>query len=241
MKLSNREKIGLAIIIILAISLFITMWYGVNKNNNLIIANNNINALKDSVTCYRLKNEELMHCTTSLIIEKQELDEYLDITKKEVKDLEKKLNSQLLYISKLEGSSTIDTIYIQNTTTYDSLLCYRYSFIEQNQYYKIAGYTDVDSNHIALTTITENSMNLNLKVGVSEDWKIFVTTDNPYVTFNNINGALLDPNMFLKQQEKKRFSIGIQCGFGAHYGLMRQQFDYGPYIGLGLEFTLFSR
>lgn len=240
MQLSEREKKGLIVIVVLMLALIGCIWYGFNRNNELTIANNNIEALTDSITCYELKNDELMHCISSLVIEKEELEKFLDISNKEVKDLEKKLNSQLLYISKLEGYSKTDTIYIESTTTtYDSLH-YRYSFENSNEYYKIVGYTDVDTNHIAFTTITENSMALNLKVGLSEDWKIFVTTDNPYVSFNNIEGALLDKDVFLKQQKKDRFSIGIQFGFGAQYGLMHRQFDYGPYIGIGAEYRIFS-
>lgn len=240
MTLTKREKIGLLIIIILLLVLSVTIWYGKTKNDNLNIANHNITALQDTITKYELKNKELLFFTNSLVIEKNELEKYLEISKREVKDLEKKLDSKLLYISQLEAQSNIDTIYMETQTTKDSLY-YRYSFEKIDPFYTIKGYTDVNIiNNIGLTTITENSMKLNLKVGLSEDWKIFVTTDNPYITFNNIEGALLDKNMFLKEQKIDRFSLGIQFGFGGHYGLVHNHFDYGPYLGIGVEYRLFS-
>lgn len=240
MQLSEREKKGLMIIVVLMLALIGCIWYGFNRNNELTIANNNIEALTDSITCYELKNDELMHCISSLVIEKEELEKFLDISNKEVKDLEKKLNSKLLYISKLEGTIKTDTIYIENTVSTTDSLSYRYSFMKDTEFYTICGYTDVDENHKSFTTITENTVPLKLKVGLSQDWKIFVTSDNPNVNLTSIEGALVDKKAFLKQQKKDKFSIGIQIGFGAQYGLMHRQFDYGPYIGIGAEYRLFS-
>ena len=112
--------------------------------------------------------------------------------------------------------------------------------MKDTEYYTICGYTDVDENHKSFTTITENTVPLKLKVGLTQDWKIFVTSDNPNVNLTSIEGVLVDKKAFLKQQKKDRFSIGIQFGFGAQYGLMHRQFDYGPYIGIGAEYRLFS-
>lgn len=240
MNLSKREKIGLTIICVLLLLLTCTIFFVINKNNKLDIANNNIEALTDTITQKELKNGELLQYNQSLVLEKQELEKYLQISRQEVKDLERKLDSKLLYISKLEGTIKTDTIYIENTVSTKDSLSYRYSFIKDTEYYTICGYTDVDKNHKSFTTITENTIPLKLKVGLTQDWKIFVTSDNPNVNLTSIEGALVDKKTFLKQQEKDRFSIGIQFGFGAQYGLMHRQFDYGPYIGIGAEYRIFS-
>lgn len=240
MTLSKIEKIGLIIIGVLLILLSFTIIYAKNKNNKLDIANNNIEALIDTITQKELKNGELLQYNQSLVFEKQELEKYLKISRQEVKDLEKKLDSKLLYISKLEGTIKCDTIYIENSVSTIDSLSYRYSFMKDTEYYTICGYTDVDKNHKSFTTITENTIPLKLKVGLTQDWKIFVTSDNPNVNLTNIEGALVDKKTFLKQQKKDRFSIGIQFGFGAQYGLMHRQFDYGPYFGIGVEYRIFS-
>lgn len=240
MNLSKREIVGLIIIGILSLVLTFTIIYAKNKNNKLDIANNNIEALTDTITQKELKNGELLQYNQSLVLEKQELEKYLQISRQEVKDLEKKLDSKLLYISKIEGRIKTDTIYIENSVSTTDSLSYRYSFMKDTEYYTICGYTDVDKNHKSFTTITENTIPLKLKVGLTQDWKIFVTSDNPNVNLTSIEGALVDKKTFLKQQEKDRFSIGIQFGFGAQYGLMHRQFDYGPYIGIGAEYRIFS-
>lgn len=238
--MTKREKICFITIGVLIIGLICTILYATHKKDDLIIANNNIEALTDTITQKELKNGELLHYNQSLVLEKQELEKYLQISQQEVKDLEKKLNSKLLYISKLEGTIKTDTIYIENTVSTTDSLSYRYSFMKDTEYYTICGYTDVDENHKSFTTITENTIPLKLKVGLTQDWKIFVTSDNPNVNLTSIEGALVDKKTFLKQQNKDRFSIGIQFGFGAQYGLMHRQFDYGPYIGIGAEYRIFS-
>lgn len=238
--MTKREKIGLIIICVLLLLLIGGVFYCVHEHKKLNIANNNIEALTDTITQKDLKNGELLSYNQSLVLEKQELEKYLQISNQEVKDLERKLDSKLLYISKLEGSIKTDTIYIENTVYTTDSLSYRYSFMKDTEYYTICGYTDVDENHKSFTTITENTMPLKLKVGLTEDWKIFVTSNNPHVQLTSIDGAVVDKDVFLKQQKKDRFSVGIQFGFGAQYGLMHRQFDYGPYIGIGAEYRIFS-
>lgn len=238
--MTKREKICFITIGVLIIGLICTILYATHKKDDLIIANNNIEALTDTITQKELKNGELLQYNQSLVLEKQVLEKYLQISRQEVKDLEKKLNSKLLYISKLEGTIKTDTIYIENAVSTTDSLSYRYSFMKDTEYYTICGYTDVDKNHKSFTTITENTIPLKLKVGLTEDWKIFVTSDNPNVNLTSIEGALVDKTVFLKQQKKDRFSVGIQFGFGAQYGLMHRQFDYGPYIGIGAEYRIFS-
>ena len=35
-----------------------------------------------------------------------------------------------------------------------------------------------------------------------------------------------------------RFGIGIQAGYGVHYGVTTSRFDHGPYLGAGISFNL---
>lgn len=235
--MTKREKICFITIGVLIIGLICTILYATHKKDDLIIANNNIAALTDSICSYEMKNGELLQVNHSLVIEKEELENYLGITKQEVKDLEKKLKTNLQYISKLECEVRTDTIYIETEATTTDSLNYRYSFMKVNDYYSICGYTDVNENHTAFTTITDNTMYLDLKVGMDDKWKIFVQTDNPYVSFKTIDGALLDKDLYLKREKQKRFGVSVQVGFGAQYGLMHRRFDYGPYVGVGFNYS----
>ena len=55
-------------------------------------------------------------------------------------------------------------------------------------------------------------MNAPLTVGLTNDYKIFVTTSNPYVSFGEIDGAVID-NSVIKPR-KKRFGWGLHGGIG---------------------------
>ena len=88
MNLSKREKIGLIIIGVLLIVLSFTIIYATNKNNKLDVANNNIEALTDTITCKELKNGELLQYNQSLVLEKQELEKYLQISQQETYHLQ---------------------------------------------------------------------------------------------------------------------------------------------------------
>lgn len=41
-----------------------------------------------------------------------------------------------------------------------------------------------------------------------------------------------------KKRKPTRFGIGIQAGYGVHYGVTTQRFDHGPYLGAGVSFNL---
>ena len=71
-------------------------------------------------------------------------------------------------------------------------------------------------------------MNVPLMLGLTDDYKFWVKTDNPYVTFTNIDGAVIDNSSVKKD---KRLHHGISLGFGFQYGLFGKQFDFGPQFG----------
>lgn len=64
---------------------------------------------------------------------------------------------------------------------------------------------------------------------------MFVTSENPNVTFTNINSVVI-PNTDLSTTRvvKNKWSIGIQAGYGATLqGL-------SPYVGIGGQYNIFS-
>lgn len=201
------------------------------KNENLT---NNIKALTDSVQTLNLKNGELLSAKQSLILEKKELEKYLDISKKDVNDLEKKLNSSLALIAKLNGGIHVDTIMMTDSViihndTIDSYFNYTDKWI------CLDGHTSLLNNY-ATTTINNISMSADLKMGMTDDYKVFVTTDNPYLTFNEIDAAAIDGSVV--REKKKRWNIGAQLGIGAGYNLASKtdKFFIGPYIGVGISY-----
>jgi hypothetical protein len=72
-----------------------------------------------------------------------------------------------------------------------------------------------------------------LTIGLTNDYQIFATTPNPYIIFTDIEGSVIE-NSVLKPR-KKRFSWGVQFGFGTMYDIIDKDLSIGPYGGLGAE------
>ena len=204
----------------------------------LDIANNNIAALTDTVHTYQLKNGELMYEKQGYILEKKELEKYLEISKGEVKDLEKKLGSALSTISKLHGQIKVDTIVAHDSVYLDQDSVYHNKFKYEDRWLVFNGVSTFSFNPFnANTTINDISMDVPLKVGMSTDNKWFVTSENPYVNFTSVEGANLAPS------NKKRFTLGIQVGVGPSfgYGILGTSGGtvyHGWYFGAGVNVSL---
>lgn len=240
MEQKEREKILIGLIAFFCALAVIGWGIAYSIQCERVIDHQNIKALMDTLTVVNTKNDELIAYKNSYVLEKKDLESYIDIKENEIKSLEKQLKSKVQYISKIESKIHTDTIIIRDSIKYiDS--CVYYHFNEENEYYKIGGYTHVHGNEYSETIITDNAMNLKLNVGVDDEWRIFVKTDNPYVSFSTIDGALLNKDIFLKQQKKPHFGVSLQAGIGAQYGLIHKTFDVGPYIGIGINYILFSR
>ena len=197
-------------------------------------ANHNIHALRDSIEVVELNNGELIYEKESLILEKKELEEYLDISKRDVRDLERKLDSKLAYISKLEGQIKIGPeIVIKDSLIYVDNTLAKYSFDYNDKWFSFNGLTTF-TERIGTTTISNIKIPVPLKVGLTDDYIIFAQSDNPYLSFSDIQGAAVDKERFA--QKPKRWNIGLQVGIGAQYGLIGKGFDVGPYVGVGLSY-----
>jgi hypothetical protein len=209
--------------------------------NKLNDAEQNITAYKGKIEQLELKNGELISMKDSYILKNKELQEMFDMSKKEIRDLEKKLGDDLAYITKIETVVKYDTI----RTTKDSII-YKdntiptfpinmdIKFEYKDKWMCLNGVTSVEDT-ISHTSITNLSMDVPLKVGLADNYKIFVQSDNPYVNFNSIEGAVVDGSKFAPK--KKRFSWGIQVGAGVMYDALHKNIAVGPYGGLGVEFN----
>ena len=207
-------------------------------------AETNLKALTDTVNTYKLKNGELMYEKQGFIVEKKELEEYIGIKESEIKDIERKLNSALATIARLEGQVRIDTIHMVDSIFITADSTYINNFKYNDSWVTVDGTScfklDPFNSH---TTINSISMVVPLKVGTTKDDKWFVSTDNPYVEFGTIEGANID------KAKPKRFSLGVQLGVGpsfgygisgANDGIVRSGWYVGVgfYLGLGVSYKL---
>lgn len=216
-------------------------------SHRLDIAQNNIKALNDTLHTYVLKNGELMYEKQGFIADKKELEKYIGIKENEIKEIERKLKSALATIAKINAQVRIDTIHMIDSIEILPDSTYNCHFKYDDKWVELDGITNIQLNpfnsHTIINTI---GMEVPLKIGNTEDNQWFVTSENPYVNFTNIEGVNLE------KSKPKRFSFGVQCGLGlvGGVGLVGTQFNNitvsntgagwflgaGGYIGFGFTY-----
>ena len=210
------------------------------RSFNVIQSNNNwkhnYEVLRDSIEVIKTKHGEVLYENGSLIIEKKELSDALDISKKQIKDYEKALDSKIAYISKLEAQLKIkDTVYVTEVI-HDTLTNSYKAHYDDN-------WLNFDQDILFFTPDrpilkTYNiSMNMPLKVGIGDNYRIFVTSPNPYFNVTSLEGAVIDGSMFMKKQS--RWVLGSYIGFGLDYDLIHKDIGVGPQVGVGIGFRFF--
>lgn len=216
----------LSAIIIMGISLH-------NMRYDLKISEHNYNAAKSEVVKMETKNKELIYEKEALILSEEQLREELGLSKKELKEINKKIESQAVYIAKLESAVKIDTvetrtdsiIYVDNTPAF-------VKFRMDDEWIQFNGKSDISKKS---TTISDLNIPVPLEVGVSKDYSIFVLTPNPYLDITDINAVAVSD--FVKKIEKKKhWGVGISLGVSVQYGLVHKKFDVGPGILVGFEY-----
>ena len=122
-----------------------------------------------------------------------------------------------------------DTVYVTN----DNTITKQFSWNDDwtNMTASVFGNTIEDSK------LSVNSLNMNvpLELGLTDDYKFWVKSENPHVNFTNIKSTVID-NSSVKEKEK-RWNHGISIGFGFQYGLFGKTWDFGPQLGYSLEYS----
>lgn len=239
-QLTNEKKTLLGYIIegIVFIAIIAAVW-GI-YDNRLDTSEQNLKAARGHIEQVELKNGELLSSRDSYIATINDLEELLDITKQEVKDIQRQLDSKVAYISKIESEVRVeyietvrDSIIYVNNDPNIATSTFRYN----NKWVNLVGRNEFNFSEQFdyKTTIESLTVDVPLNVGLTNDYQIFVKTPNPYVSFSSIDGAVID-NSVLKPR-KKRFNWGLQMGFGAMYDVINKNIAVGPYAGVGAEFN----
>lgn len=226
------------IILIIETLVFILVFGSITKcqSDNIDRLEHNISAYRDTIEYVESKNGELISIKESLILSEAEAREELELTKAEVKDLKRKLNSDIAYIAKLESQIGIkDTVWMKPDTVFvkDDVSVKTFNWIDNwtNINASVQGSSIAESK----LAISDIKMNVPLELGLTDDYQFWVKSENPYITFTDINSAVIN-NSSVKQKEK-RFHHGIYVGFGFQYGLFGKQWDFGPQGGYGFMYS----
>lgn len=231
--MDRRSLISMLIEAIVFITILMVGWN--YYDGRLDKSEQNLRVYRGQIADLELKNGDLVTARDSYIARTSELEDLLNISRKEVRDLKNTLGSKIAYISKLESQMSTGPIIIQK----DSIVYIEKSKIESHfkyndEWLSFKGITRIDGD-VGSTQIDGINIFTPLKVGITNDYQIFVQTPNPYITFNEIEGAVIDGSKFAPK--KKRFSWGVQVGFGTMYDVIKKDIAVGPYGGLGVEFN----
>ena len=205
-------------------------------NGKLETSEQNLLAYKGQMEQLELKNGELIATRDSYILDKKNLEEALNVSKSEVKDLEKKLNSSLAYIANMESQIRIDTVTIvKDSIIYDEGDIAQIHFDYDDDWFGVKGTTDLTGPEIT-TSLYDIKMYVPIQWGMMDNYKIFVKSDNPYVSFTNLDGAVIDGSKLIPKQRK--FGLSVQGGFGVNYDLLKKNLGVGPYLGFGVHWRI---
>lgn len=206
------------------------------SNDKIDRLENNIVAYKTEMEVVKTQNGELMATKQSLMLSEAEMREELNMSKKELKDLKKTLADDIAYIAQLESMVMIpDTVYVQGDTVYISGVDTVKTFKWRDKWMGLSA--NVVGNYVsdAELNIYDIFMDVPLEFGLTDGYKVFVKSSNPYVKFDEINSVVVDGSSVKKKQ--KRWHHGITAGFGVHYGLVQSNWDFGPGVMYGVTYS----
>lgn len=201
------------------------------NNNEINILKHNLETSQDTIEMYRMKNNELLYEKLSYIGTEKELREQLDITKSELNDIKKKVGVPV-YISKVETKVIYDTIRdIQTEIIYkDNTILSKFNY--NDDWLKING-ENIINDSVSICNINNLELYTPFTVGLTDNYKVFVSTPNPYIKISDINSVVIDK----KLKSNKKWSFGVDVGIGIQYGIFNKNFDIGPQLGIGIHYN----
>lgn len=207
------------------------------NNDRISKLSNNVSVYRDSIETVTLKNNELLASKQSLILSEAQIRDELNVSKAEIKELKRQLNADLAYIAKLETNVELkDTVWMKPDTVFMNANNYitksfKYSdnWLQMNS--SVYG-SNVDDLKLSIDYL---NIDVPLMLGLTDNYKFWVQTNNPYVTFTNIEGAVVDESAI--KPKRQAWHLSVHAGIGVHYGLFGQKVDVGPYVGAGVSYN----
>lgn len=225
----KKDIIYIALIIVMVCWAITSMRACTNQVNENKLLEHNIEALSSEAEQYKGKNGELVYQQQILIGDMNTLKIANENLYKRIKSMEVKNAEQALRIEGLIRNPQRDTVWqINNDTIYiDRNLNITRNFDFSDKWRTLNGNVFLADGNLGLNI--DNDLIKFDYTAVFNDGQLYITSDNPYVQYNNITGIQVP------KQRKKRWNLGIYGGFGVHYDISSKKFGYGPQIGAGIS------
>lgn len=224
------------LIVLLALSIAVGMYQTNRLREKLDNAQHNIAALTDTIHEVELKNGELVEWNYSLIVDKNTLRDSLESENLSKKEIERKLNSKIKQLTKIISEFRSDTITMTDTVHVLPDSTFSAPFNYKDDWMYLSGKTLLDLKSMCNeTTVDIVSVRVPLTIGLTDDYKVFVHSQNPNTAIVMMNSLSVEPNKY----NRRRIGIGLYAGFGMQYGLLHKNIDLGPQVGVGVYWRLF--
>lgn len=219
--------------IIIGLSLLVCVFFLIKGCQNRIdskqIYDNNVKALTEEIQTWKTKAGDL-------VAEKTVLEGDINLLKQTNEDLYKQVKQlkakpkEVVYIETEIINEVHDTTYIFNT---DSTYIKR-NFDFSNQWRTLNGFIEYNKPNLNLTFL-QDVVKADFTIAI-KDSKVFVTSNNPYIAYNDIQGVVLP-------KTQPMFSISTGPSFSAGYGLINKNFDFyaGWSIVIGYNLVTFGQ
>ena len=225
----KKDIIYIAVIIIMVCWAITSMRSCSNQLHQNELLEHNITAITSEAEQYKGKNGELIEKQQILIGDMNALKVANEDLYKRLKSMEVKNAEQALRIEGLIRNPQRDTVWqVNNDTIYiDKNINITRNFDFSDRFRTLNGNVFVSDGNLGLNI--ENDIIRFDYTAAFKDGQFYITSDNPYVQYNNITGIQVP------KQRKKRWNIGLYGGFGVHYDMPSKRFGYGPQIGAGVS------
>jgi len=234
------------VLIVTVLCLIISIRSCNSIKNDLVISNQNISSLSDSIRYEKNKVGDIEASKKILISDVNNLN---NLNSKLYNEL-KKEKGKVAQLNELLVSIKVDTIYITNTLIQYSNGEYGLEWVydttfNTNNSRLISGISKFrlkDSLVIPTNTlILDDIINFNLVTGIREKdgfLEIFARSDYPGFNIIKLDGAIIDPNnnpILNKFTQDRKFHIGPYIGLGVGNNLKPS-----IQIGIGIQYSFFK-
>lgn len=220
------------LMVILLVIIILLVFVNRNSSQESQRWKDNYYITQDSLNVVTTKNGELIYERDLYQLNYNELNEEYQ---KRVKELEKELNKSIKYISKIEGNIKIDTLILRDSVWIsDNITHVDFSYNDSWMNLKGSTILGKDTN----TYLNSLYIDVPLVVSISDEKSnsIFVTTENPYITFSSIEGMILDntPNDF------KHWTWETVLGMDLNRAIINKTIDIIPYIESNISYKFYN-
>ena len=188
----------------------------------------NQKALTDSIETYKGRNGKLVADKTIMIGEYNDLKDKYDNLQEKVKDMKVRNPDHVVYVETEVINEVHDTTFIIDR----SLPTLRKDFDFSNNFRQLAGFMELKDDNLGLN-ITQDRTILDYTLAI-KDGKVYMSSSNPYVQYNEIQGITLPA------AKKPKFSIGVGPQIGVGYDLINKQPGIFAGVGISANFNLVS-